>query len=438
VDVSTPIALRVLEAGAQSRPLGHSDPDVDTFERIDYLETELLISGVAAGDPYTTRVLLRYPRTPEAFSGIVMIEPMHWVGHRTVWRATRRHLLRGGHAYAEIASQQSAEARLKEFDPARYREVELVDGSGGVGPPEASIGLDAAAGRDAESVRRESDAFRDRWAASSPQHPEIVAQFVAALRSGSTPIGAVRQVLMGGLSQSGGVVRSFISDHHVRLSDGAPVIDGYLAMSSGGDALPDIDVPVIELLGEAEMEELRMAHLLPGQVRGFSHRRPDSANFRLYEVAGMSHLDTRSSAVDLGDALLPEGTRWSRFPGGHVVHAVLEALIRQVVDGVEPPVGRVLDLDADGRIARDTHGHALGGFRTAYLEVPTANVTVIAGPGQEWSRGCERPFDQPSLESLYGTEAAYRARVAASLEELVAAGHYLPRDAAEYLDGVEW
>lgn len=39
-----------------------------------------MISGVAAGEPYTTRILLRCPADPTKFSGVAVEEPSHiWV-----------------------------------------------------------------------------------------------------------------------------------------------------------------------------------------------------------------------------------------------------------------------------------------------------------------------------------------------------------------------
>lgn len=423
-------------ASAGTVPHGHGDPGVADLAAAGYVETELVVGGVAADTAYTTRALLRHPANPAAFSGIVLVEPMHWAGGRPVWRAARRHLVRAGHAWAEIASQATAPRHLRASDPHRYADVEIVDAAG-ASPTAARIGI-AADDRTVADVRRESDAFRALWRRSSVQSPEIIAQFARAVRDGRTPLGGATHVFLGGLSQSGGVVRAFAADHHAHFGARGPVFDGYLAMSSGGDAPRDLDVPLVELLGEAEFEEVRNLFLLPGQVRGLSHRRDDSARHRLYEVAGMAHTDTRDDAPPGPPARLPAGHRWSRFPNSHLVHFAWDALVRWARDGVVPPPGRLIDLDARGRIARDADGNALGGVRSPHLDIPLARVAAIAGPGPEWACGSEDPFDADARRHRYGTATAYRRAVGARLADLVSEGYYLPDDAADYLARATW
>lgn len=432
------ITVRLHPTREGSLPLGHDDLGSEELGAAGYVEAELLVSGTAAGEPYTTRALLRYPENGALFSGAVLVEPMHWMGVRSVWRAARRYLISGGHAWAEIASQATAPARLKRFDPSRYADVVLVDGSPDEGPAEASIGADAATGRTFENVQRESDSFRAKWSRSNLQSPEIIAQFARAVRGGATPLEGVTHVFLGGLSQSGGIARAFAAEHHARFSDGRAIFDGYVPMSSGGDAPEDLDVPVIELLGESELEEIRAAHLLPGQVRGFSHRRPDSERYRLYEVAGMGHNDSRDDPPPHPSVTLPEGRRWSRFPNSHVVHFAVDALLRWSLEGTPPPPGRVISTDPRGRIARDEHGHARGGLRSPHVDVPTACVSAVAGPGPEWPCGAETPFDHSTLEELYGDEDAYRQRVSARVSELVSEGYYRPDDATNYIARATW
>lgn len=430
--------VTVLPSTADSVPFGHTDQGVSALGPAGYTETEVLLRGAAADEAYTTRALLRHPADRARFSGIVLVEPMHWAGVRSVWRAARRDLVSAGHAWAEIASQSTASRRLKEFDSARYSDVSLVDGVGGSGPAEASIGANARAGRTISSVRLESDAFQTHWHRTNVQSAEIIADFADALREGATPLAGVTHVFFGGLSQSGGVVRAFASEHHRRLSQDRPIFDGYLPMSSGGDALTDLDVPVVELLGESELEESRARFLLPGQVRGFTHRRDDSPRYRLFEVAGMGHTDSRDDPPPDPPASLPRGRRWSRFPNAHVVHFAWNALLRWACEGAEPPRGQVIETDSRGWIRRDEYGNALGGLRTPHLDIPLAHVSAIAGAGAEWSCGSELAFDEARLRSLYYSEGAYRTRVGARLDELVAEGYYREDDAADYVSRATW
>ncbi|MDQ2697503.1 MAG: alpha/beta hydrolase domain-containing protein, partial [Actinomycetota bacterium] len=362
----------VLSVSTSGGAYGDDDPDA-LDSRI--LSAELLVSGTAAGDPYTTRMLVRPPADSARFSGVVVMEAMHLSGGRPLWRALRHQLIRAGHGWAEVASQApAAMGALRASDPERYERVHLT------GPDE----LDATGSTllatpgdpaDMAAVRRRSRAFMASWARDAPQSPWILAQAAALIRSGATPFGDVGTIVLGGSSQSAGVVRAFIGNHHaaLRRAGGAPVFDGYLPLSSGGDALPDIDVPVIEVLGESELPAVRAAHGIPGQATALDHRRPDSATFRLYEVAGMPHVDSRDLEPQLDPAILPQGAVWSRYPYAHVMAGALEALLRWVREGVAPAPGRTLVVDpVTGAIARDRHGNAVGGLRSPHVDVPTS------------------------------------------------------------------
>ncbi|WP_403022116.1 alpha/beta hydrolase domain-containing protein [Salinibacterium sp. GXW1014] len=436
--MATPaMKIRTLAETTTSRAFGGDDWGVDRLMDAGYAQTELLLAGVAANEPFTVRALLRHPIDLSRASGVAVVEPMHFAGGRSAWPVIQRETVRAGHVWAEVSCQPSAVGILSSFDADRYASVALVDGAGPDAPSTASIGTDAATGRTMDDVRRESEKFRRRWFAAAVQAPEILGQFADALRSGAGPVGSVSTVLLTGLSQTGGFTRNFAMAHHAALSGTHPVFDGYLPMCSGGDALPDLDVPIIELLAESEMEQLRVSHLLPGQTVAFTHRRADSHRFRLYEVAGMSHADTRDHPPQHPGELVP-GQRWSTFPSSHVVAAALASLVRWARDGHEPPPGAVFTLDRDGKLARDEHGNVTGGLRTPHVDVPTSTISAISGPGAAWLNGCEQPFPPHKLRALYGTEDAYRMRVAACLDELVELGYVLRPDADEYLAEAHW
>lgn len=431
------MSISPVPPAADSIPYGSDDLGTEELSTAGYAQSEYLIRGTAAGRAFAVRALLRYPVDPNTASGVAIVEPMHYAGGRSVWPVARREIIRSGHAWAEISCQPSAERILKEYDPARYREIQIFDGARTDAPAEADIGGDPDAARTLAEVRRESEAFRRRWFESAVQAPEIIQQFISALRDDAFGIGGADTVILSGLSQTGGLIRNFAEKHHATLSSGTPVVDGFLPMCSGGDAIGDLDVPVIELLAESEMEELRNANLLPGQVRGYSHRREDSDAFRLYEVAGMSHAESRDAPVR-NDQPLDIDQRWSLFPSTHVVATVLRSLVNWIRFGTTPPPSRLFELDHDQLLRRDEHGNAVGGLRTAHLDAPTTSVTVISGAGPSWLHGRETPFSAEKLIALYGDEATYREQVRASLAQSVADGYYLEEDAEEYLADASW
>lgn len=69
---------------------------VDLLEGYNYLSREYLISGVAAGESYCTRLLLRFPADINKFTGFVVEEPSHLWGGTSIWRHINRWLMRNG------------------------------------------------------------------------------------------------------------------------------------------------------------------------------------------------------------------------------------------------------------------------------------------------------------------------------------------------------
>ncbi|NDL55803.1 hypothetical protein F7O44_01825 [Phytoactinopolyspora sp. XMNu-373] len=402
-----------------------------------YVEDEYFVSGEAAGAPYRTRILVRRPRDPARFSGAAVAEVSHIWGGTSVWRALNRHLMRSGHMWVEIDSQApSALELIAAADPDRYASMTFADAPG-ARKFASTIPFDPDASKD--ELARRYDEFKARWWAATPQSFDIIAQVAAALRRGLPGSSAVSEIYLAGISQTGGVVRKFVQEHHVvqRLDDGGPVFDGYLPAASGGAALPDVDVPVIELLGEGEFQSVRLPCGVSGQVRGVSHRRADSDSFRLYEVAGMAHRETRfMSDADihrLRNCPLPPRAIWSTFPNSHVYAAVLDQLIGWARGVSAPPPSMWLRTAGAGDdIQRDEHGNALGGLRTPYVTVPVSSLVAATPVGRpSWYHGHEIPFDVATLDTLYGSAPVYRRRVADEIARMIDDGLYDPIDAEE-------
>src|SRR5215469_8956014 len=105
-----------------------------------YVEEEYLVTGqagdwtwdddlhpVAAGPvPFTTRILLRRPADPTAFSGAVYLEPNHADFDRSLtWSATAPWLVRAGHAHVGVTQEPTAVPDLARWDPARYAALSI-------------------------------------------------------------------------------------------------------------------------------------------------------------------------------------------------------------------------------------------------------------------------------------------------------------------------
>ena len=148
------------------------------------------------------------------------------------------------------------------------------------------------------------------------------------------------------------------------------------------------DAKIIEVLGEFELVYIKTLY---GGSESPPHRRADSRSFRLYEVAGMSHRETRYlsmadkkrlSVVDL------EGAQWSTFANSFLYHALFDAMNKWITTGVAPPRGTTIDVDKFGNIERDEYGNALAGVRTVHIDVPTARIVdVTPQPHPHWHTG---------------------------------------------------
>src|SRR5919109_4893738 len=102
-------------------------PEGTNLEDFDYVTEEYFVSGVAAGAPYKTRILIRKPRNPQKFSGMVVGEPTHRGGNALICQYARFGIGQRGHGCVTVAARRinlnnpaTAGAGLKEFNLERY------------------------------------------------------------------------------------------------------------------------------------------------------------------------------------------------------------------------------------------------------------------------------------------------------------------------------
>ena len=291
-----------------------------------------------------------------------------------------------GHAWLEVDAQApSALSKLKNVDPERYQAMHFIPGPLS---NEFSEHIPWEMEMTKEALSQAYQSFRSQWWPATTQAPEIIAAASYALRSGQLGIIANR-VVLSGLSQTGGVTRRFVTNSaHLRLPDGGLPLNGFVPCQAGGDALPDLPgAKIIELLGEAEFLSVRFPCGISGQMKGIAHRRPDSDSFRLYEVAGMAHRESRyASDLDLerwsGAEL--NGASWSTFSNSFIYHAVFEAMEKWTGDlAVPPPPSAVLEtIGTTDDIVRDGHGNAIGGVRSVHIDAPLARIVAATPKGR--------------------------------------------------------
>jgi hypothetical protein len=382
-------------------------PADTTLERFNYVAEEFFVSGTASGAPYSTRIVVRRPSDPRRFSGIVVAEGMHPSGYSWMFAFTHTYVMSEGHVSLEIVT---APGPVPQSNPTRYKAIS-------VQPTQAN---------------------------------EVIAQVAALVKSNPAngPLGAlrVRRIVLMGTSASARILTNYLPAHAtMRMRDGAPIFDGYLPTSIGGDAtLMKVDVPVIQMPTMTEVNA--------GAATGNKYRRPDGDargdQFRIYEVAGMSHNDSRENLT-----YVPDPCRYpvSQFPAGAGMSIGLHHLLAWADKGTVAPRADYITVDGDkgndgSLMALDAHGNVKGGIRTTYVDVPVAKYGVpneenpqpIANPSSHVRArqggaafycgiaGYEAALPADQLKGLYSSKEDYRRKVERRLEQLTVAGWFLP------------
>ena len=369
-------------------------------EDFPYVTEEYFVSGTAGGAPYTTRIIVRRPRDAASFSGTVIAEALHAGGRSLIFEWSRQSILARNHLFVEVVHSAANVTLLKTFNAERYAPLNIAMG----------------------------------------QTNEVIAQVGRLIKSGAAPFGGydVRRATLMGTSASSGTVRNYLPAHAAwRMPEERPIFDGFLLTSTNGNTpLPVVDVPMIQMPTQTEV--------VTWAERGIAYRRPDSDEpgnrFRLYEVAGMPHNNSRDSPAFQNDpCTLPV----TGFPAGAFTALALQHLVEWIASGTAPPRADPIAVDGNtagvgSHLALDTHGNATGGIRNVWVDVPIATHGVM-GKGKTAATdrlcllaGTEVPLPAATTRMLYRGKDDYVRRVEERLRELVAAGWFLP----EYVDAV--
>ena len=369
-------------------------------EDFPYLTEEFFVSGTANGAPYMTRIIVRRPKDTGRFSGIAVAEALHAGGRSLIFEWSRVSILTRGHLFVEIVHSPANIGLLKAFNADRYAKLEIQQG----------------------------------------QTNEIIAQVGRLVKSRTGPFATydVRYATLMGTSASSGTVRSYLPAHaELRTPAGGPIYDGFLLTSTNGNTpLPIVDVPMIQMPTQTEV--------VTWAERGIAYRRPDSddpANrFRIYEVAGMPHNNSRDNPGFQNDpCTLPV----TSFPAGAFTALGLHHLTEWIAHGKTPPRASYIEVDqnpsADGsHLALDEFGNAKGGVRNVWVDVPVATYGVF-GKGKTTAQdrlcqlaGTEVALPATRLGKLHGSASGYVRRIEQRLTELIRDGWFLP----EYADMV--
>ena len=352
----------------------------------DYQIREFLISGTAAGKPYSTRMAFRMPADISSFSGLVVAEPMHPAGQAHGFQHNSVYLMDAGHIEVEITT--SGFEQIRDFNPDRYGSLQL-----------------------------END-----------QVNEILAQAGALLKSSANPIPGmqVRKVVLWGTSASSQIVARYMPFHEVyRRGDMQHIYDGYMPTSNGSN-ISAVSVPTVQLPTQHEFSNIATSHQDSDEP---------GSQFRVYEFVAVGHLMARNNQRLTQDMCVHPITTMPIEPYFSVA---LHHLLEWVDKGIVPPrADRVLvdrNVDNDGSLmSLDINGNPVGGIRNPYVDVPVTKYTAYNQdtPGRGPSNLCrlsmwETDYSPERLRDMYVTKENYLRRFEASLDAAEAEGWSLP------------
>jgi len=378
----------------------------------------------AASAPYRTRVLVRRPADPKAFSGTVVVEWLNVSGGVDAdpdWVSLREEIVRRGDVWVGVSAQR-------------------IGIMGGPVLVKVDIPGNEAAGKGLKAI--------DPVRYGSLTHPgdgfsfDIFTQVARAVRAGAGMGGLQPQHLIAaGESQSAFALVTYYNG----VEPLAHAFDGYFVHSRGAVGLPlvapgkyadiasaisgtaaifrtDQAAPVLDIQTETDVASI---------LNSYAARQPDSDRFRLWEVAGTAHADKH--LVGLAGASINCGVPINDGPMHLVAKAALRALTGWIDSGTTPVVAPRIDVIPGPAltIRRNAAGIALGGIRTPPVDVPVAALSGASGPSPSTIcllLGSTKPFNSARLARLYPSRAEYLQRYDASADAAIKAGFVLRED----------
>ena len=381
---------------------------------------------------YKTRIVVFRPEKTKKFNGTVIVEWLNVSGGVDAapdWIAAHVELLREGYVYVGVSAQfvgveggpglvNVASLPLKQVNPARY---------GTLNHPTDSYSYD------------------------------IYSQAAAAVRSPTGPLKdyKIKKVIAAGESQSAFRMVTYVNGIH-QLTH---LFDGYFIHSRGAlganlRELPlspitvlgrttirtDIDVPV--LIFETETDLTFLAYT--------AARQDDSANVRLWEVAGTSHADSYTTTTGSGDlgtspsiveivapaspvpGFIDCGAPINSGPQHFVANAAISALNKWVRKGKAPKSAPRLEVNPGPpvSIVTDANGVGVGGVRTPQVDVPIAAFTGLQpGPIICQLFGTTTLFTDAQLAAFYPSHKDFVSKYKKALKRSQKAGWILAPDA---------
>lgn len=403
--VPEPTVTGPVQGGVRGYPWNHTTFPLTTAHH-DYTEREFLYSGTATDlsdgttAPYTSRMVVRFPREAAKFNGTVLYDWMNVTDQQDYefnwWPTAHDYLMRQGYGYVAVTAQRVGANHLKTWDPLRYAPIDH---------PGDDFSFDIYA-----QAIRAVDGPSDR--------------VLAKVYPGQAV--DVRHSVAGGVSQSAGRLASFINQGYNR--DG--LVDAYNLERALGSRLDDYSTFIFELNEETSFTGAPAAP-----------RPPDSSRYVVWEEAGAAHENIEwwsyrweTGKRDLvGSDLPPDpvdaGCSVNRAQVGYSVRAMLHHTQRYLRSGTVPPSAPRIPRNADNTPVRDADGLALGGLRQPFVEVPIALNRSSQQDCPFW--GTYRPWSDEQVLARYPSKSDYVGQVTAYADLAVRKGWLLRADRDE-------
>ncbi|HLG90134.1 MAG TPA: alpha/beta hydrolase domain-containing protein [Alphaproteobacteria bacterium] len=434
-----------IAGGAHGRPFTSSLADLSAAG---YVEQEYFIEGTASAyrsdrpltpdgrwsvspsrrAPFKTRILVRRPRDPKKFNGTVVVEWLNVSGGFDVdaeWGYAYPELMREGFVWIGVSAQHAGvmgpplrpgfSQPLTLWDAARY---------GSLSVPDDDFSYDI---------------FSQAARAVGPHRGKSSVDPLDGL--------APARLIGVGVSQSANRLTTYVD----AVQPLARVLDGILIGSrigARGGAAPlaaDVQMPDLVRIRDDLKVPVFVIETESDVATEAAARTPDSAKFRLWELAGTAHQNKWADDYfgaeikrDLGAAGLGGcNSPVNDLPTQHVADAAIHLLDVWVRTGKAPPTAPLVSVSVDNAqhavtIERDKAGNALGGLRLPELAVAAARYAGVGDPPDRCRLdGVAIPFDEATLKALYPTHEIYVAKVKAAVEAAEKAGYLLQPEGAE-------
>lgn len=446
------------------------------FEALGYAEDEYFMSGTAniygenpdqtpyveiPDAPYTTRLLIRRPKDPAAFSGNIVIEVLNataMIDIDRMWVDTWKFFTRNGDIYIGITSKGQVVDSLKRFDPERYAPINWANPDQSRQVPKGLEGNPVLFMKEYES-----GLFWD-----------MLMDLARLLRTTDemNPLAGYgpAKLFLTGWSQSGGYIARILHSfaYQPEIEKDGPLFDGYLM---AGCAASDAPMNAYSSAFHFGQEGIPQGSIL-GAKEPFIAINTESENkyafwygdfdepeykFRTWQIPGSSH-DTAYNLLEYYEGYQREdldrigiGNIWEGCEGEPldcpyepIFNAAFYHLYQWARKGVPAPHAPKLETemtydkapwdDIRVRNVTDAFGNAKGGIRHPAVDCPTGTYTSFsrrADGGIQPMFGHVMPFAPELLKALYGDLANYERLAAESADRAVAQGFVLPEDRDE-------